>query len=279
MGRQKQTRGPVHLFIVVLISFVEPGSELRHYFPDIVVTCLLTGFGQHVKISNDRSTSGTNLSRKPRRAGGKVEVSAQKHTKRDLLEAASRLFEQKGYAGASIREIARACDTSISNIYHHFGNKEGLWQEIRDSSVLNLPQILLAARAEHRDPVKGLKQMLRAHLEVGEVFGRELKIFFIGYDQLDPSQNLPNAQLQKDILEIYIDQIKELRELGYVDSPYPKIVAFNILGVLNWSLRWYREDGKLSAKEVHKEIVAFILRALEIADCPEQTRSQKKELK
>ncbi|MCP4304365.1 MAG: helix-turn-helix transcriptional regulator [bacterium] len=66
-------------------------------------------------------------------------------TKDDLLERAAQLFEENGYKGTSIRDIARATDTSISNIYHYFGNKEGLWKEIQDASVKQLPETLRAA--------------------------------------------------------------------------------------------------------------------------------------
>ena len=36
--------------------------------------------------------------------------------------------------------------------------------------------------------------------------------------------------------------------------------AFNLLGVINWHLRWYRPDGPLSEEAVHQEIVDFIMR-------------------
>ena len=47
-----------------------------------------------------------------------------------IIRVAIDLFSAKGFKGTSIRDIASAMGMSISNIYHYFGNKEGLWLAI-----------------------------------------------------------------------------------------------------------------------------------------------------
>lgn len=48
------------------------------------------------------------------------------HTRRRLLEAAVQIFDRKGYAAASVREIADAAGVTKPVLYYHFGSKEGL---------------------------------------------------------------------------------------------------------------------------------------------------------
>lgn len=48
-------------------------------------------------------------------------------TKNKILDAAQEVFIQKGFAGASISQIARAAQINQSLIYHHFKSKEDLW--------------------------------------------------------------------------------------------------------------------------------------------------------
>jgi len=57
-----------------------------------------------------------------------------KETKNKTIKVAIALFATKGFKGTSIREISRAMDMSISNIYHYFGNKEGLMLAILEQS-------------------------------------------------------------------------------------------------------------------------------------------------
>jgi TetR/AcrR family transcriptional regulator len=48
------------------------------------------------------------------------------HVRTRLLNAAVRVFDRKGYAGASVREIAEMAGVTKPALYYHFGSKEGL---------------------------------------------------------------------------------------------------------------------------------------------------------
>lgn len=187
-------------------------------------------------------------------------------TRRQLLEVAGNLFEAKGYRGTSIRDIARTMDTSISNIYHYFGSKEGLWNEIQKNSVRQLPVRLREAVAGESDPVQQFRRLLEVHLQSADEYQRESRIFFVNADQLDPSRNLKQRQIQRAVLNTYLEVLGRLQKQGRLKSRHVKIVAFNVLGVINWMLRWYRPDGALSAAEVHREIIGFVMRGVGLPD-------------
>ena len=51
-------------------------------------------------------------------------------TKRLVIEAAERLFSERGFAGTSIRDIAVASGVSHPLIQHHFATKEGLYRAV-----------------------------------------------------------------------------------------------------------------------------------------------------
>ncbi len=50
--------------------------------------------------------------------------------KASVLEAALQCFSQHGVDGTTIQAIQRAADCSIGSIYHHFGSKEGVAEEL-----------------------------------------------------------------------------------------------------------------------------------------------------
>lgn len=60
------------------------------------------------------------------RAAGK----ARTHAK--LLDAAARVFADRGYGAASVEEIARAADVSVGSIYTHFRSKQKLFLALMD---------------------------------------------------------------------------------------------------------------------------------------------------
>ncbi len=57
-----------------------------------------------------------------------MQVTTKKETQ--ILEVAERLFATKGFEGASVREIARDADVSVSMISYYFGSKEKLMEAI-----------------------------------------------------------------------------------------------------------------------------------------------------
>ena len=186
--------------------------------------------------------------------------------RKELLEVAGSLFDRKGYRGTSIRDIARTTDTSISNIYHYFGSKEGLWKEIQNNTVREIPGLLKAAVEGETDPVQQFKRLLGVHLKLADKFQRESRIFFINADRLDASRDVKQREIQREVLGIYLDVLGRLQRKGYLKSRRLKVVAFNVLGVINWMLRWYRPDGELTAEEVRREIIDFVTRGVGVPD-------------
>jgi TetR/AcrR family transcriptional regulator len=52
-------------------------------------------------------------------------------TRRGIIDAAERLFAERGYSAASMREIARAARTSQALLHHHFGTKARLYEAVK----------------------------------------------------------------------------------------------------------------------------------------------------
>ncbi len=75
-------------------------------------------------------------------------------TRNAILDAAEALFVAKGFAAASLSEIAREAGVTKSLIHHHFGSKEALWDQCkkrRMSHYAELQRSLLEGRAEDGD--------------------------------------------------------------------------------------------------------------------------------
>jgi AcrR family transcriptional regulator len=57
-------------------------------------------------------------------------------TRAKILKAARAIFVELGFAGTSIGNIAKKAKINHSLVFHHFGNKEGLWRAVKESIVL-----------------------------------------------------------------------------------------------------------------------------------------------
>jgi AcrR family transcriptional regulator len=74
---------------------------------------------------------------KPRRTRRTENAEA---TRRRVLDAAVRLFVERGYHATTIESIAAAADVSVETIYKRFGSKAGMLKAARDAAVADAPE-------------------------------------------------------------------------------------------------------------------------------------------
>ena len=88
---------------------------------------------------------------------------------------------------------------------------------------------------------------------------REGKISFQDDEHLTVEGRELSRKIQREILGIYRQHLLALQERGLLHVKNLIVLAFNIFGVINWFLRWYRPGGPLSLEEAAEEVVSFAL--------------------
>lgn len=84
-------------------------------------------------------------------------------TRAAIIQAAHRLFVEKGYADTSVSEIAREAGVTQSLIHHHFGSKQELWRQVGQNcldEIYSLQGELLSKSSQLPGP-EGLRMTLR----------------------------------------------------------------------------------------------------------------------
>lgn len=86
-------------------------------------------------------------------------------TRGKILKAALSLFMQHGFAGTSMGMLAEKAKINQTLIFHHFGNKQKLWQHVKASMINNI----------ETSPINPEPNSLKAFLE--EVIKQRLMIY------------------------------------------------------------------------------------------------------
>ncbi len=87
--------------------------------------------------------------------------------KQQILHAALKIFGDRGFSAASIREIATAAGVNHALIKYHFGSKEALWHSAVDWMFTNLDELIQAVVAENAgcdDPAARFRTLLRHYV-------------------------------------------------------------------------------------------------------------------
>jgi AcrR family transcriptional regulator len=176
----------------------------------------------------------------------------------EILGAARDVIARRGFAQASIREIARAAGLSLAGLYHYVGGKEELLFLVLDRSLDSLAARLQAELARARTPEAKLLALVRTHLEFGLHDGAALKIINRDYELLEePRRTEIGAKRQA-----YLNQgLRILRELDpHGRSGDELLSATNLLlGMLNGiATRPFVRSGD-DARALAAEVAALFL--------------------
>ena len=129
-----------------------------------------------------------------------------------IFKTAVSLFSAKGFRGTSIRDIANEMHISLSNIYHHFGNKEGLLVAILEHASKRLVDELRAVSEMDLPPVEKLKRLVETHIRLAGSYTDETKIFFLDEEHLSEEGEEINRRIQRQIYEFYLKVLNELHD-------------------------------------------------------------------
>jgi AcrR family transcriptional regulator len=82
-------------------------------------------------------------------------------TRAEIARAARRLFDSRGWADTTVREVAREAGVSVPTVYAAYGNKVGLTRAVADSADLSAdaPQMVAELEAAAADPERQLAAM------------------------------------------------------------------------------------------------------------------------
>ena len=161
----------------------------------------------------------------------------QNNARERLLETATALFAEKGYASASVREIVEKAGVSKPVLYYYFKSKEGLFYAILEWAA-EVQQEILNEIFEARGTV--LERFIFLYRRVYEGIRQYQSLYIMIHGLIyGPPQGVPEydfARYQRRMLDavkrIYTEGVSK-DEIRNVDA---EEVAFLVLGLMDFSL-------------------------------------------
>jgi AcrR family transcriptional regulator len=84
--------------------------------------------------------------------------------RQEILDAALRGFNEKGVAATTVDDVRRLSGASVGSLYHYFGGKDEMAQELYLEILRDYHRGFLAVLRRERDPERGIKGLVRHHL-------------------------------------------------------------------------------------------------------------------
>lgn len=167
------------------------------------------------------------------------------------LTAALAAFEEQGYHGTSVREIAGRAGLSVPGLYHHYPSKQSLLQGLLEMTMNDLTwRTEEALDAATEDPVDRYDAVVEVLLQF-HIHRRAQA--FIGSSEirsLEPDYRPVYTQKRRKLQGIVDDLIRDGVSAGVFHTGDPKDTGRAITTMCVGVSTWYRPDGRLSADEI-----------------------------
>ena len=167
----------------------------------------------------------------------------------EILATAADLFWAKGYGATAMSEIASALDMQKASLYHHVPSKETLLYELSIESMRHI--IDAATSAPELAPLQRLQAIIERHIHALISDQNKHATALTELRSLSPEQRAHVVELRDRYDRIIDEAIRSVRVTNDIwPNVSTKLLRLSLLGMLNWTVFWYRDKGTDDLEEI-----------------------------
>jgi TetR/AcrR family transcriptional regulator, cholesterol catabolism regulator len=189
----------------------------------------------------------------------------------EILGHATEVFCDKGYEGASMRDLSRATGMSLAGLYYYFESKERLLYMIQKHTFTTIRDRAKARLAEVENPEQRIRIFIQNHLEYFLGNQKAMKVLSHEDDVLRNGFGQEVAALKREYYRICLGLLDELKAARGLDFS-SRICVLSLFGMMNWIYTWHNPKIDSSAEELARQMGDIFLNGA----CGTEIRTRRK---
>ncbi len=187
--------------------------------------------------------------------------SQQRHQR--ILEAATRVFADKGYHATLVDEIALEAETSKGGVYFHFPNKQAIFLALLDRLATMLRERIEAAVQQQPEPIARADVALRIVLETFAGHRRLARLFMVEALGAGPEFNARMIAIRASFADLIKAHLDEAVASGAIEPIDTATTAAAWFGAVNEVVtHWALAKRPTNLVEVYPTIRRMLLRGI-----------------
>ena len=189
-----------------------------------------------------------------------VPNSRDKEAKLDhILRHSARVFADKGFEGASIRDISRATGVSLSGLYYYFDSKQKLLYLIQHNTFTFILARLQSRLPGASEPAARLRILVANHIEYFLSHPNEMKVLSHEEDALDEPFHAEIAAIKRKYYGLARKVFDDLAAAGLAPALKSRVAVLSLFGMMNWVYKWHNPQIDPGSDELTDHIVRIFL--------------------
>lgn len=190
-----------------------------------------------------------------------------------ILVHSARIFAERGFEGASIRDISRATGVSLSGLYYYFESKQKLLYLIQyNTFTFVVEQLRLRLRQAH-EPKARLRMLVQNHIEYFLSHPNEMKVLSHEEGALETPFREEIAAIKRRYYALAREIFDAVAAEGVPTGLNPRVAVLSLFGMMNWIYKWHKPKIDPGAEELTDAIVGIFLHGAVMAATQERTMS------
>jgi TetR/AcrR family transcriptional regulator, cholesterol catabolism regulator len=183
-------------------------------------------------------------------------------TKDEILSAAAQIFSQKGFHAASMQDIAQAVNLQKASLYYHVSSKQEILLALLDRALDLLIQDIQQVVSRPLTADQKIRQAMVAYLSAILAHRDLASVLLLEHRSLEPQYQAQHMVNRDRFEQLWRDMVQEGIQQGVFNCTDPALVSRSLLGVMNWSITWYRPEGRLLPAEIAEQFAHLFLDGL-----------------
>lgn len=188
-----------------------------------------------------------------------------------IQHAAARLFAERGFAGASMSDLAQACGISKPLLYHYYRDKEQMLFDIVDSYMDGLIRIVAEVKARKLAPEDELRALIGRFMHEYEHARAQHMVLVQDVKFLSAAQRKRVVAKERQVVDAFAQVIAALKP-RFTRRALKVPLAMILFGMINWTFTWLRAEGPLTYDDMAGVVSEIFLNGVTREARPEDSR-------
>ena len=180
----------------------------------------------------------------------------------EILDYATEIFADKGYEGASMRDLSRLSGTSLAGLYYYFESKEKLLYIIQQHTFQTIMERLRERLATAADPEQRIRIFVDNHVGYSIAKHRAMKVLAHEDDVLKDGYGAELAAIKREYYRICMRLVEDFAKAegsARAQGVSARTAVLGLFGMMNWLYTWYRPGMDSPAEVLSREIADVFL--------------------
>ena len=190
---------------------------------------------------------------------GKIKTNENSSKREIIIVQAAKLFKEKGYKAASMRELATALGVEAASLYNHIESKNDLLNAICMNVANRYTSNINSIESEQSTVINKFEKILRFHVKEMMVNYEEVYVTDHDWRNMEEPHLSEYREMRRNYRKQFASVVQkgiDQKEIKPIDANSIVMISINAIAAVD---QWHRIVHKVNSKDLEDNIVTILV--------------------